>query len=74
MLYYADLEKTLSTSDNRMYEHAMLLFFKELIGIMQQQEDTQKLTDIIQTFKLLDMERVAKQCAGLLETVRNNNA
>ena len=74
LFYYADLEKTISASDNRMYEHALLLFFKELIGIMQHQEDTQKLTDIIQTFKLLDMERVANHCADLLETVRNNNA
>ena len=74
LFYYDDLEKTVSVSDNRMYEHVMLLFFKELIGIMQQQEDAQKLTDIIQTFKLLDMERVANQCEGLLETVRNNNA
>ncbi|PTQ82206.1 hypothetical protein C8U37_11813 [Trichococcus patagoniensis] len=46
----------------------------ELIGIMHHQEDTQKLTDIIRIFKLLDMERVANQCVGLLETVRNNNA
>lgn len=74
LFYYADLEKTVSASDNRMYEHAMLLFFKELIGIMHHQEDTQKLTDIIQTFKLLDMERMANQCVGLLEIVRNNNA
>jgi len=74
LFYYADLEKTVSTSDNRMYEHAMLLFFKELIGIMQQQENAQKLTDIIRTFKFLDMERIANQCVGLLEIVRNNNA
>ena len=73
LFYYADLEKTVSASDNKMYEHTMLLFFKELIAIMQQ-EDAQKLTDIIRTFKLLDMERVANQCEGLLETVRNNNA
>ena len=74
LFYYDDLEKTVSVSDNRMYEHVMLLFFKELIGIMQQQEDAQKLTDIIRTFKLLDMDRIANQCVGLLKTVRNNNA
>ena len=74
LLYYADLEKTLSTSDNRMYEHAMLLFFKELIAVMQHKEDTEKLTAILQTFKLLDMERIGNQCAGLLEIVRKNNA
>jgi len=74
LFYYADLEKTVSTSDNRMYEHAMLLFFKELIGIMQQQENAQKLTDIIRTFKFLDMDRMANQCVGLLEIVRKNNA
>ena len=74
LFYYADLEKTVSASDNKMYEHTMLLFFKELIAIMQQQEDAQKLTDIIRTFKLLDMDRIANQCVGLLKTVRNNNA
>ncbi|MFZ2539989.1 MAG: helix-turn-helix domain-containing protein [Oscillospiraceae bacterium] len=74
LFYYADLEKTVSASDNRMYEHTMLLFFKELIAIMQHQKDAQKLTDIIQTFKLLDMERIGNQCAGLLEIVRKNNA
>ena len=73
-LYYADLEKTVSASDNRMYEHAMLLFFKELIAIMQHKEDTEKLTAILQTFNLLNMERIGNQCAGLLEIVRKNNA
>ena len=74
LLYYADLEKTVSASDNRMYEHAMLLFFKELIAIMQHKEDTEKLTAILQTFNLLNMERMGNQCMGLLETVRKNNA
>lgn len=74
LFYYADLERTVSASDNKMYEHTMLLFFKELIAIMQQQEDAQKLTDIMQTFKLLNMDRIANQCVGLLEIVRNNNA
>lgn len=74
LFYYADLEKTVSASDNKMYEHTMLLFFKELIAIMQHQKDAQKLTDIIQTFNLLNMERIGNQCAGLLEIVRKNNA
>jgi len=74
LLYYADLEKTVSASDNRMYEHAMLLFFKELIAIMQHKEDTEKLTAILQTFNLLNMERIGNQCTGLLEIVRKNNA
>lgn len=41
---------------------------------MQHKEDTEKLTAILQTFKLLDMERIGNQCAGLLEIVRKNNA
>lgn len=74
LFYYDDLEKSVSASDNRMYEQAMLLFFKELIAIMQHEEDAQKLTDIIRTFKFLDMDRMANQCVGLLEIVRKNNA
>lgn len=72
--YYAELESAVSNSDNRMYEHAILLFFKELIALIKnKQESIHQMHTILQTFELLGMERIHNQCQGLLATVRLNN-
>lgn len=73
--YYTELESVVSNSDNRMYEHAILLFFKELIVLIQdKQERPYKIHTILQMFDLLEMDRMSKQCRGLLDVVRRNNA
>lgn len=73
--YYAELESAVSNSDNRMYEHAILLFFKELISLIREKkEDTHKLQQILQMFDFLEMNRISKQCSSLLADVRRNNA
>ncbi|MFY9903252.1 Rgg/GadR/MutR family transcriptional regulator [Trichococcus shcherbakoviae] len=73
--YYAELESAVSNSDNRMYEHAILLFFKELIALIRdKKEDTHKLQQMLQMFDFLEMKRISKQCSSLLADVRRNNA
>ncbi|UDE94485.1 helix-turn-helix domain-containing protein [Carnobacterium viridans] len=54
--FYNELKKSVSETNNKMYEKTMLTFFKELIGIMKSRKlNSQNIEKIISLFTYLDM-------------------
>ena len=74
VFFYQELKNSVSETTNKMYEKTMLIFFKELINIMNSTEyDDQNIAKIISLFNYLDMPFKRKQCISLVKVVKNNN-
>ena len=73
-LYYSDLSKNLSKTNNLMYEKTMLLFFQEIINIMENEHyNSNKVDEIIKIFDFLELPFRKQQCIDLLKLVKYNN-
>lgn len=73
--YWNELNLNLSTGPTRMYEKAMIIFFEELIKIMENPlEDREEMNQILGVFTLLGMEQKKTQCIQLLEEVEKTGA
>ncbi|MCA9766389.1 MAG: hypothetical protein KC455_08220 [Carnobacterium sp.] len=74
VFFYQELKNSVSETINKMYEKTMLIFFKELINIMNSTEyDDQNIVKIISLFNYLDMPFKRKQCISLVKVVKSNN-
>lgn len=72
--YYSELTKNASDANNLMYEKTMLIFFKELLNIMETQKYNSITIDkIIDFFDFLDLPFRKQQCIELLNLVEQNN-
>ncbi|WP_035051677.1 Rgg/GadR/MutR family transcriptional regulator [Carnobacterium pleistocenium] len=72
--FYKELKKSMSETNNKMYEKVMLSFFKELIGIIDtKKSDAQTIEQIIILFDYLEMPVKKNQCVHLYENVKSNN-
>lgn len=73
IFFYHELKNSVSKTDHTMYVKTMLIFFKELINIMNSKEyDNQNIVKIISLFDYLDMPFKKNQCNSLVEMVKNN--
>lgn len=71
---YFDLTQYTSDTNNKMYEQAMLIYFKELIDMIKDKSNYSKsVEEIINIFDFLDMPNKKKQCIQLLEIIKRNN-
>ena len=74
IFFYDELKSSLSETNNRMYEKAMIIFFKELIDIIDTKKtNVTNVEKIISLFDYLNMPVKKKQCIHLYETVKSNN-
>lgn len=65
---------SISDTNNKMYERAMILFLEEMIFTMKTTEENEEnIEKIIDIFNYLNMPLKANQCSSLLETVKRNN-
>lgn len=72
--YYSELAKNVSETNNLMYEKSMLIFFKELLNIMETQKyHSSNIDKIIDFFDFLDLPFRKQQCIELLNLVEQNN-
>ncbi len=72
-LYYSDLSENLSKTNNLMYEKTMLLFFQEIINMMENKHyNSNKADKIIDIFNFLESPFRKHQCIDLLNLVKHN--
>lgn len=68
--YLNELRVNLSVHNTNMYEKTMVIFFNELIKIMENpMEDRKKINSVLSVFTFLEMEHNRDQCFQLLEKV-----
>lgn len=71
---YFDLAQYTSETNNKMYEKAMLVYFKELIKMIKYKSNISIPTEeVIKVFDFLEMPNKKKQCLQLLEIIKRNN-
>lgn len=60
--------------NNKMYEQTMVIFFKELVNVINSKKLNNKIIEtIISLFRCLDMPLKTNQCISLVEIVKTNN-
>lgn len=74
IFFYEELKNSVSETTNTMYEKTMMIFFKELINIMNSKNYNElNIEKILSLFSYLEMPLKKIQCHSLVETVKNNN-
>lgn len=72
--FYSELVACSSQTSNLMYEKTMILFFKELLILMEKSTyDPDNVNRIVDIFDFLGMEFKKKQCIELIQLVIENN-
>lgn len=72
--FYNELKSSVSEMNNKMYEKTMVIFFKELINVINSKKLNNKIIEtIISLFRCLDMPLKTNQCVSLVEIVKSNN-